>query len=472
MAELLDGVLPGSGIWNRILGSGFFFVDYDLQESHPSRLMASLGFKGPEFLDGRFLGSIHPSDLPTYEGLWERIGDGREEEFFAEYRVKTPKGGYRWVQTFALVAERGEGGRVAKVFGMDRDISLRKRSEHLLHSRFLDLERRLLMSENLRIAGSMVTASLDLESTIPTILEQANTLFAFTGARIWAHQDSHLELLGQEESPGSLDLFSPPTRPLALRVALEKTPLIVDDLVQRLRIPGDGVHASWIGIPLLFQGEARGVMEFWHEEAGFFRGEHIWPAMAFADNVAVGLFNANQYRASRDASETDPLTGLATRRRLERVGPELFHQARAQKEDLTVFMVDLDNFKGINDNFGHAQGDAVLLHFAQVCQSVLRKGDLICRYGGDEFIALLPQTNREEGAAVAHRLRDLFKSREFPFGDQKVSLSLGIATLGNGAHQELKALLEEADAALYRVKAHGRDGIAIFTRPTELPSSP
>lgn len=464
MSDLFDAEGPGAGIWNRILDSGFFFVDYELGESRPSRFMASLGYQGPDFLDGKFQTLIHPSDRPTYQGLWDRIVDGRESEFFAEYRVKTPKGGYRWVQTFALVLERTSDGTLGKLFGMDRDIGLRKRSESLLHSRFLDLERRFLMSESLRIAGSVVTASLDLASTIPAILEQAGTLFPFSGARVWAHQDGHLDLLGQEESPGTPDLYSPPTSPLAQRVAQEKTPLIVDDIAVRLKLEGQGLHASWIGIPLLFQGESRGVMEFWHSDPGFFRSEHVWPAMTFADNVAVGLFNANQYQASQEASETDPLTGLATRRRLERLGPELFRQAKTQKEDLTVFMVDLDNFKLINDSYGHAQGDAVLKHFAQVSLSVLRKGDLICRYGGDEFVALLPQTNREEGAAVAHRIRDLFKSRDFSFSDHQVSLSLGIATLGQGAHQELRSLMEEADAALYRVKAHGRDGIAVFTQ--------
>jgi len=462
MVDLFDVAGLGQGVWNRLLQSGYFFIDYPQAKSIPSRFMTSLGYQGTDFFDGTFLTSIHPADLPTYQGLWDRIGDGREEEFFAEYRVKTAKGGYRWVQTSATVLERTEDGRIGKLFGMDRDISLRKRSESLLHSRFLELERRFLMSESLRIAGSVVTASLDLESTIPAILEQAGTLFPFHGARVWAHHEGHLDLLGQEESGGSPDLYSPPTTPLTLRVAQEKTPLIVDDLALRLKTHTPGPHASWIGIPLLFQGEARGVMEFWHDEPGFFRSEHIWPALAFADNVAVGLFNANQYRATQEASETDPLTGLATRRRLERLGPELFRQARTQKEDLTVFMVDLDNFKLINDNYGHAQGDAVLRHFAQVSLSVLRKGDLICRYGGDEFVALLPRTNREEGAAVAHRIRELFKNREFPAG-HKVTLSLGIATLGHSAHQELKGLLEEADTALYRVKAHGRDGISLFT---------
>jgi diguanylate cyclase (GGDEF)-like protein/PAS domain S-box-containing protein len=447
---------------DRLLKAGYFLVDYLAGEATASRFMVSLGYTAEDLLSVDFASAIHPSDRSTYDSLWSRVADGREDEFFAEYRVRSRRGSYRWVQTFCTVLERDSGGRVARMLGLDRDIGLRKQSESLLHSRFLDLERRYLMSESLRVAGSVVTASLDIDSTIPVILEQAGTLFKFTGARVWAFRDGNLELLGQEEDTASVDLFSPSTGPLVIRVVTDKTPLIVDNLSVRLGALGRAPHASWVGIPLVFQGEARGVIEFWHEETGFFRSEHVWPAMAFADNVAVGLFNARQFRETLEASETDPLTGLATRRKLERLGPKLFAQAQAGEEDLTVFMIDIDNFKTINDNFGHAQGDAVLKHLALTCRSVLRKGDLICRFGGDEFVALLPETNQNNARQAAERILELFKSCQFPFRGQKLSLSLGMASLRQGDYGELTALMEAADAALYRVKERGRDGVAVY----------
>ena len=455
-------------LWKRLLQSGFFIGDTILGEATPSRLMTSLGFQSSDFLTDKFIELIHPTDRATFSALWNRVSQGLEDDFYAEYRIRTKKGAYRWVQTCCFVLERRLDGTIARYLGLDRDIGLKKKSEALLHERFLDLERRYLMSESLRLAGSVVTASLDLDSTIPVILEQARTLFPFKGARVWSFLEEKLELLGFEEDPGTDELFSPSTGSLVHRVARERTPVIIDDLASWLgsgqRARGGAYRASWLGIPLVHQGEPRGVMEFWHDETGFFRSEHVWPAMAFADNVVIGLFNARQYRATQEASETDTLTGLATRRRMERLGPKLFQQARDQGEDLTVFMIDLDNFKTINDNHGHAQGDSVLRHFAQTCQSVLRKGDLICRYGGDEFVAFLPQTNLEHALQVARRLRELFNERQFPFTDHQPSLSLGMASLLQGNQGDVTELVAAADSALYSAKSKGRDRIEIAGR--------
>lgn len=449
---------PSPAVWERLLQSGYFFFDYTAKNATVSRFMAALGYTPDDFVSGDLFHLVHPADLATYRRLWNRVLSGQEDEFFGEYRIKTKKGGYRWVQTTATVLTRDTEGRVAQVFGFDRDIGLRKQADLLLHSRFLDLERRYTMSESLRIAGSLVTASLDIESTVPVILEQAQTLFPFTGARVWAHREGKLELLGHDQDGGSP--VSPPTEALVLKVVDEKTPLIVDNLAQRLR-DEQGFGGSWLGIPLLFQGQARGAMEFWHEESGSFRSEHVWPAMAFADNVAVGLFNARQFRESQEAGETDALTGLPSRHRLERLGPKVFQEAVDQGRDLAMFMVDMDNFKVINDTFGHAQGDVVLKHFAAVCQTVLRKGDLMCRYGGDEFVALLPNTGSEAALAVGRRLVDQFRGLELPFTGPGVSLSLGVATLVGAQATDLKGLLEAADAALYRAKARGRDCVSV-----------
>jgi diguanylate cyclase (GGDEF)-like protein len=85
----------------------------------------------------------------------------------------------------------------------------------------------------------------------------------------------------------------------------------------------------------------------------------------------------------------------------------------------------------------------------------------MCRYGGDEFVGILPQTDQEGGLMVAERIQELFRMLEFPFGGRPVTLSLGLATLKASGSSDLKGLLEAADAALYRVKARGRDGIAV-----------
>lgn len=88
-------ILANPAAWDRLLQSGFFFIDFTAGHATPSRLMASLGYRSKEFVDGRFVNSIHPSDKPAFDSLWERVHTGHEDEFFAEYRVKSKKGGFR-----------------------------------------------------------------------------------------------------------------------------------------------------------------------------------------------------------------------------------------------------------------------------------------------------------------------------------------------------------------------------------------
>lgn len=160
--------------------------------------------------------------------------------------------------------------------------------------------------------------------------------------------------------------------------------------------------------------------------------------------------------AQRDAS-CDALTGLANRRTAEhRLRVE---QARAERrrEPLTVAMLDLDHFKQVNDRWGHAAGDRVLVATAQVLREELRGADLGVRFGGEEFLAVLPGTGGDSAIHVAERIRERVGRFEVPADDGmiRVTVSIGLATLLPG--ESLPALLARADAALYRAKAEGRD---------------
>jgi len=177
------------------------------------------------------------------------------------------------------------------------------------------------------------------------------------------------------------------------------------------------------------------------------------------------LITAVSVRAARsrqlsDALDRDSLTGLLKHSRIkEQVDSELSRAVRSG-ENLSVVMLDLDHFKQVNDTYGHPAGDKVIKAAAHLLRQRLRKTDAVGRYGGEEFVAVLPRCNREEARTLMEDVRQRFNDITFT-ADQRsfnVTLSVGIAAFRPGV-ERAEQLLQEADAALYRAKAEGRNRI-------------
>lgn len=163
-------------------------------------------------------------------------------------------------------------------------------------------------------------------------------------------------------------------------------------------------------------------------------------------------------RRLEQLASTDPLTGAANRRRfVEQAGVEI-RRARRGQTTLSLLMIDLDNFKALNDTWGHAMGDEVLCDFATMTASALRAGDLFARIGGEEFAVLLPDTDLEGAVDVGQRLLEATRIRAVPVtgGVVHYSASLGVATW-RPDEETYDAMMSRADAALYRAKQGGRN---------------
>lgn len=180
--------------------------------------------------------------------------------------------------------------------------------------------------------------------------------------------------------------------------------------------------------------------------------------LALAVAYLVREHDAARRRAERLA-RIDALTGLLNRRALVEQGSGLWNIARRTGGQLSLILLDLDHFKHINDAYGHAVGDKVLMETATMLRETCRKGDLAARWGGEEFILLLPGAGRPEARKLAERLREVFANRALS-GDGatiKLRASFGIAALDE--HASLSALIKEADDYLYQAKQEGRDRI-------------
>jgi diguanylate cyclase (GGDEF)-like protein len=135
--------------------------------------------------------------------------------------------------------------------------------------------------------------------------------------------------------------------------------------------------------------------------------------------------------------------------------------ARYREGDLSVLMLDIDHFKAINDELGHLAGDAVLRDMARILREGLRSVDSVGRYGGEEFVLILPQTRPPEARQTAERLRQEIARHEFKTGDRitHITVSVGVATFPSDDVDSASTLLRQADLALYRAKEQGRNRV-------------
>ena len=158
---------------------------------------------------------------------------------------------------------------------------------------------------------------------------------------------------------------------------------------------------------------------------------------------------------------TDGLTGVGNVKHLRHVLNREIPRARRHRRDLAVLMIDLDHFKAINDRYGHLGGDAVLRAVARAIDHRLRPEDVLCRYGGEEFCAVLPETSDKGAGRLAGELRTQIEALRCPFEDHSIQItaSIGVATLIGGMDAE--ALLEAADTQLYRAKSGGRNRVCV-----------
>jgi diguanylate cyclase (GGDEF)-like protein len=151
-------------------------------------------------------------------------------------------------------------------------------------------------------------------------------------------------------------------------------------------------------------------------------------------------------------AHTDPLTGLLNRRQLDAEAQRLILLASRHATPLSLAVLDLDNFKKINDTHGHHAGDNALRQVAKLLIDRLRTSDVVGRIGGDEFVALLPGTGTLDAAALMNELRESFQA------ESALTLSIGVAELSSG-HPDLNALLSAADISLYEAKRGGRNRV-------------
>ncbi len=191
----------------------------------------------------------------------------------------------------------------------------------------------------------------------------------------------------------------------------------------------------------------------------------------FANQAVTAIEIARSYTDAREQSIRDGLTGVFNHRHFQETLQKEIGRSERQARPLTVLMLDIDDFKSINDRWGHPVGDAILQRVtAEITSGVRGDMDLVARYGGEEFAVILPDATSPVAFEVADRIRRRIDERLFrpPEGEDiiRVTVSIGLATCPEDGRDKA-TLLEHADAALYRAKRAGKNAVAIYATATE-----
>lgn len=389
-----------------------------------------------------------------------------------EYRVQTKDGEVKWIlETVAPVEFNGERATLGNFMNIDQYKNMEKTlnaTNQNLSSRVQELERRNEQIEILNDMSEVVQSCLSVEEACKTITFYASKLFPADSGALCLINDSG-ELVEQVSAWGKQGL-SKNTFAIddcwGLRRGATHTVKYCETELRCSHLEESRPY-DYICIPLISQTNTLGVLFIsayadsvnYLTEKGFKNKARL--AKSVAEYASLALRNIKLQDKLRQKSIRDPLTGLYNRGYMvETLGREIAY-AKRENDAAAVMLLDIDHFKKYNDNYGHEAGDAVLCTIAKLLQDNVRSGDVACRYGGEEFLLILPKISLEEAVKRAERLRSDVKSIQlFHAGRmlENITLSIGVAIFPENAATPA-GLLHVADEALYRAKGEGRDRV-------------
>lgn len=312
--------------------------------------------------------------------------------------------------------------------------------------------------EKIRDAGAGISATLEPAQIAERLVLALTDLAPHEVAAFYGQDSGHMRLL----AAGGFELPEvravPESDAWFQKVARERVPqvggsaLLVGAPVAMPKL------AAWVVAPLLMQDELLGVLLLGSAHDSAFGETEVQLVSALTSYAASALQNAKLFKEVQLRSVTDPLTGLCNRAELFSMAQDELKRSRRYDAPVSLVALDVDHFKRINDTFGHAAGDRVLSELATRLKRAVREVDVVGRYGGEEFVALLPHTDKDGALLVAERMRAAVASEPFrtEAGELPVTISAGTATARQG-ETDLDALFARCDAALYEAKQAGRN---------------
>jgi diguanylate cyclase (GGDEF)-like protein/PAS domain S-box-containing protein len=442
--------------------------------------------------------AVHSDDLKECASKWEE-SMRTAQPYVTELRFRGKDGIFRWFLARANPI-RDAGGEVVRWFGTCTDIEGQKHNQQILQEQILErtmqladtnsrlqeemmekdlarnqfdqqnermmkeLEERSARATMLARMGELLQSCVSLDEVFAACLGFGPKIFpAARGAVALLNASRRLaEVIGSwTECRIPVSEFDP-AECWALRTGHPHL-VLAGDLTAPC-VHAAGVKGTYLCIPILAQGETLGLLHLQAtDETLQLNATEISFKTTFAGQVGLSIANIKLREALRAQSVRDVLTGLYNRRYLEEVLERELRRAARAEQSLGILMLDLDHFKTFNDTYGHDAGDVVLRETGVSLTKGIRAEDFVCRFGGEEFVVILPTADLEASRARAERLRS--KMRDLTIMHQGKSLGMVTISVGVAAFpvhgMSPKDLMAAADVALYEAKRSGRDRVVV-----------
>ncbi|MDZ4158633.1 MAG: histidine kinase N-terminal 7TM domain-containing protein [Anaerolineaceae bacterium] len=376
-----------------------------------------------------------------------------------------------WVDT-SISFLRDEQLKPVSILSVSREITDRKLAEQAEQAH-------RQMADALRETATLLTSSLSLDDVLDQMIENIQNVLSYDAASIMLFEGDVTRIVRSRgfSERGLEDYIR------KWRLTLNEVPDLrqAAEAAQTLIIPDVSSYDAWvdypetrwirshIAAPIRIHDRAIGFLNLASETPGFFREEHAQPLQAFADQAAIAIENARLYGEVQRLARVDELTRLQNRRGLFELGQREVDRARRYKRPLSALFLDIDHFRDFNNRYSYAVGDKVLRSLAECMHASTREVDVIGRYGGEEFVILLTETDQANALEIAERLRVEVESKRLSteWGELSVTVSIGVAQLRtrkgkteDSVWQEqnsLADLIDRASQALHAAKAAGRN---------------
>ncbi|MHB8107059.1 MAG: sensor domain-containing diguanylate cyclase [Candidatus Cryosericum sp.] len=343
------------------------------------------------------------------------------------------------VNTIALLIMRYEEGH---------ELAVRNRQMNVLYE--------------MAAAGAQATDEQGLQALLDHVLELIGHVLGYGQAVILLHDPQSEKLIlkanrGREIAHAGLEMDEHRNKGIIVRAFRSSKPVLVRDTRRYAGfVEGLWPALSELAMPLLAGGHCLGVLDLESRNAEAFARSDIRLLAPFASRLALLIDDQQKTNLLREQATRDGLTGLYNRRMMDEMVPRELQRAARYHRDMSLAMLDLDGFKAVNDNLGHKEGDRVLRAFAGCIRTVVRTSDFMYRYGGDEFMILMPETAIEQAEEILRRM-DGAACPELATALGRVTFSAGIAScVSDSSAEDLVGL---ADQRLYQSKRLGRGHI-------------